>query len=289
MPVKIFFCYAHADEALLKKLKTHLSPLQREGLIDIWYDRDITAGTEWKREISERLDAAQVILLLVSPDFMDSDYCYSIEMKRALERHDRGEARVIPIILRPVYWQGALGKLQALPTDAKPVTDRDWYDKDTAFFNVVEGIRTVLEQPPSSLSSLPVAPTQNPAPRISPSLKVLPEMVSPPLLRKNPTVEQIQQAITSQTNPYAPWGKLVLSDEVNHILKIHDNHSRFEGHYEGDAYIVSHTSASSFLTDSFICLAEDDNFSDFAFQTVVTMENPYAFDRLSADLFFRVG
>ncbi len=88
MPVKIFFCYAHKDEALLKKLKAHLRPLQRQGLIDVWYDREISAGTEWEHEISQHLDEAQIILLLVSPDFMNSDYCYGTEMKRAMERHD---------------------------------------------------------------------------------------------------------------------------------------------------------------------------------------------------------
>jgi hypothetical protein len=144
MAVKIFFCYAHEDEALLKKLKTHLRPLQRQGLIDVWYDRDISAGTEWEREIKQHLNEAKIILLLVSPDFMDSDYCYGVEMQRALERHRRGEARVIPVIVRHVYWQGILGTLQALPTDAKPV--RSWADVDEAFYNVAEGIRTVVEQ-----------------------------------------------------------------------------------------------------------------------------------------------
>ena len=113
MAVKIFFCYAREDEALLKKLKTHLKPLQRQGLIDVWYDRDITAGTEWEREIKEHLNTAQIILLLVSPDFMNSDYCYSVEMQRALQRHEAREASVIPIILRPVSWEGApFSKLQ---------------------------------------------------------------------------------------------------------------------------------------------------------------------------------
>jgi len=143
MSVSIFFCYAHEDEALLKQLKAHLIPLQRQGLIDVWHDRDISAGSEWEQEISQHLNAAQIILLLVSPDSMASDYCYSVEMKRALERHQRGKARVIPIILRHVYWKGILGTLQALPTDAKPV--KSWPDIDEAFFDITEGIRTVVE------------------------------------------------------------------------------------------------------------------------------------------------
>ncbi len=144
MSVSIFFCYAHEDEDLLNKLKRHLWPLQRQGLIAVWHDRDISAGTEWEQEISQHLNAAQIILLLVSPDFMYSEYCYGVEMQRAIERHQRGEARVIPVIMRPVYWQGILGHLQALPTDAKPV--RSWSDVDEAFYNVAEGIRTVVEQ-----------------------------------------------------------------------------------------------------------------------------------------------
>lgn len=140
MPVKIFFCYAHEDEPLLNKLKTHLKPLQRQGLIDVWHDRDISAGTEWEQEINEHLNSAQIILLMVSSDFMDSDYCYSIEMKRAIERHERGEARVIPVILRPAHWQVVLGKLQALPTDARPITDPNWYNLDRALYDVTEGI-----------------------------------------------------------------------------------------------------------------------------------------------------
>src|SRR6266566_5715704 len=143
MAVKIFCCYAHEDEALLKKLKTHLWPLQRQGLIDVWHDRDINAGTEWEQVIKEQLNTAQIILLLVSPDFMASDYCYTIEMKQALERHDKKEATVIPIILRPVYWQGVLGNLQALPKDAKPVISSHWHNEDDAFFNIVEGVMKV--------------------------------------------------------------------------------------------------------------------------------------------------
>ncbi len=146
MAVKIFFCYAHEDEQLLNRLKTYLKPLQRQGLIDIWHDRDISAGKEWEREISKHLNEAQIILLLVSPDFMDSDYCYSVEMQRAIVRHEREEARVIPIILRPIYWQGTLGKLQALPTDAQPIIDRFWHTIDEAFYDVAEGIRKVIEE-----------------------------------------------------------------------------------------------------------------------------------------------
>ncbi len=167
MPVKIFFCYAHEDEQLLNKLKNHLFPLKRTGLIDIWHDRGISAGSDWEQQIKSHLNQAQIILLLISPDFMASDYCYSIEMQRVLERHDLGEARVIPIILRHVYWQGVIGKLQALPTDARPI--KSWPDQDEALYNVTEGIRKVIQEitPKSSplppiLSTQPVSQTPLP-------------------------------------------------------------------------------------------------------------------------------
>jgi tetratricopeptide (TPR) repeat protein len=153
MPVKIFFCYAHEDEELLIKLKTHLRPLQRQGLIDVWYDRNISAGSEWEKEIDKHLNTAQIILLLVSPDFMNSDYCYGKEMQRALERDKRGEARVIPVILRQVYWKDALGHLQVLPVDTFPVISRKWHNLDEAFFDVVKGIREVIE--PDNYNDIP--------------------------------------------------------------------------------------------------------------------------------------
>lgn len=143
--IEVFLCYAHEDEALRQSLAKHLRPLQRQGLIDMWHGRDISAGKEWEHEIDKHLNTAQIILLLVSPDFLDSDYCYSKEMKRAMERHECGEARVIPVILRSVVWQGApFGKLQALPTGAKPV--KKWRDIDEAFSQVVLGILKVVDE-----------------------------------------------------------------------------------------------------------------------------------------------
>ena len=145
MAVKIFFCYAHEDEPYLNKLKAYLRPLQRQELIAVWHDRDISAGSEWELEIKEQLNTAHIILLLISPDFMDSDYCYGIEMQRALERQRHGVARVIPVILRPVYWQNApFAHLQVLPTRAKPVTL--WPNRDAAFLSIAVGVRNAVEE-----------------------------------------------------------------------------------------------------------------------------------------------
>ncbi len=129
--VRLFYSYSHKDETLRNELETHLKLLQRQGLIDTWHDRKIEAGEEWKRKIDENLERADIILLLVSADFIASDYCYEIEMKRALERHEKGEARVIPVILRDCKWNSTpFAKLQALPKDGKAV--KKWPDKDTA-------------------------------------------------------------------------------------------------------------------------------------------------------------
>src|SRR5689334_4469839 len=117
MAVKIVFCYAHEDEKMLIQLKKHLTALQKNGFIETWYDRDIGAGVEWELEIDRQINNAHIILLLISKDFIASNYCYSKEMKVTLERHECGGARVIPIILRPVTWQyESFSKLQVLPT-----------------------------------------------------------------------------------------------------------------------------------------------------------------------------
>src|SRR5262249_17169621 len=156
MPITIFFCYAREDESLLNQLKAHLRSLQRQGLIEVWYDRNISPGAEWEPEIAKKLNTAQIILLLVSPDFINSDYCYGIEIQRALERHQRGEATVIPIILRDVFWHGEpLGKLQALPTDGKAVTDPDWHNPDRAFYTITNGIYQVVQR----LQTAPASPS----------------------------------------------------------------------------------------------------------------------------------
>ena len=144
-PLSIFCSYSHRDAKLRHKLDEHLANLKRSGMVSTWHDQEIIAGKEWAREIDERLNAADIILLLVSASFMASDYCNSVEVKRALERHDAGEARVIPIILRPADWQNSpLGKLQALPKDAKPATL--WADRDEAFLNIAQGISKVITE-----------------------------------------------------------------------------------------------------------------------------------------------
>ena len=121
--VKIFFSYSHKDEDLRDELEIHLSALKRQGIISTWHDRRISPGDEFDGEISEYLEEANIILLLVSPYFIDSDYCYEIEMKRAMERHEQGSTIVIPVILHPCDWHDMpFGKLLACPKDGKPIS-----------------------------------------------------------------------------------------------------------------------------------------------------------------------
>lgn len=156
-PIELFYSYAHSDERLRKRLETHLSALRQQGVITEWHDRKIVAGTDWKRSIDTHLMTAKVILLLISPDFLASDYCYGVEMQRALDRHAAGNACVIPVLLRPVDWQGTpFAHLQCAPKDAKPVTT--WANRDEAFRDVATAIRTAIEQIRLHPSSLP--PTQ---------------------------------------------------------------------------------------------------------------------------------
>jgi TIR domain len=143
--MEIFFSYAHEDRELIDKLARHLSSLRRNNIITTWHYREISPGAEWENEIDSHLNTANIILLLISADFLDSDYCRGIEIRRAMERHNSREARVIPIILRPVDWQGEdFRKLQALPASGRAVTA--WANQDEAFADIAKGIRKVVTE-----------------------------------------------------------------------------------------------------------------------------------------------
>jgi hypothetical protein len=139
----VFYSYSHKDEGLRRQLEAHLSALRRQGEISEWHDRQIVAGSDWARDIDAHLDSADVVLLLLSADFIASDYCWGIEMRRALERHESGEAVVIPVILRPVDWRiEPLSRLQAVPRDGRAVTQ--YRNRDEAWTEVVTAIRRAI-------------------------------------------------------------------------------------------------------------------------------------------------
>lgn len=142
--VNAFISYSHKDQDLRNELESHLAMMTRSGVIDAWHDRRIVAGSELDSAISERLESAQIILLLISADFLASHYCYDIEMGRAMQKHSEGSARVIPVILRSCDWHSApFGKLLATPSDGKPVTM--FANQDEAFTNVAKDVRRAAE------------------------------------------------------------------------------------------------------------------------------------------------
>lgn len=170
----VFFSYSHADEDLRDTLETHLAALKHQGLIDTWHDRCVLAGDELDGEISDKLERADIVLLLVSADFISSNYCYDIEMKRAIERHQAGEARVIPVILRACDWHDTpFGKLLAAPKDGRPV--RSWPDLDDAFLDIVQSIKRAIGETDGSKSRAAA-----PAATAAKSDAAIPQVVSRP-------------------------------------------------------------------------------------------------------------
>jgi TIR domain len=154
--ITVFYSYAPADKEWRDRLAIHLRPLRREGLIKEWSDQQILPGSVRDQEISQAIHSAQIILLLVSADFLASDLQYQIEMQRALERHRQREACVIPIIVHPCDWQHSLyAHLQCLPRNTRPITK--WNNKDEAFLDVVAGIRQSI----ADLAPQEVLPPQN--------------------------------------------------------------------------------------------------------------------------------
>lgn len=144
MVSKVFISYAHKDESFKDNLEEHLSSLKRRGVIDAWSDREIIAGQEWENEIDENLSEANIILLLISSSFNNSDYCSSKEVSIAIQNHREGKAVVIPIILRPCDWHDMpFSDLQGLPKDGVPVSK--WDDEDEAWLNVIDGLKKAIK------------------------------------------------------------------------------------------------------------------------------------------------
>jgi len=142
--VKLFYSYSHKDKRLRDKFEDHLAGLKHRGRISGWHDQMVEPGMEWRREIEKQLKAADIILLLLSPHFMNSDYCYSEEMQQALERHKAGETRIIPILLNYVYLEDTpIAHLQILPRDGKAITDYN-NNRDKVFREIVAEIDQVV-------------------------------------------------------------------------------------------------------------------------------------------------
>ncbi|HWU53199.1 MAG TPA: toll/interleukin-1 receptor domain-containing protein [Tahibacter sp.] len=145
MASRIFFSYAHEDEVYRDRLEKHLALLRRSGLVELWHDRRILAGQQFGQVIDEAIDRADIVLLLVSANFLASEYCYSVELSRALERHRRGEAVVIPVILSHCDRATApFSDLLAAPRDGRPLTE--WPNVDAGYADVAMAVRRVVEE-----------------------------------------------------------------------------------------------------------------------------------------------
>jgi hypothetical protein len=157
----LFFSYSHRDEALRDQLEVQLAMLKRQGIIEAWHDRRIGAGERLHEAIDTHVRQDDIILLLVSPDFLASDYCYDVEVKTALERHRAGDAIVIPVILRPCDWIPAFGFLNATPRDGKAITT--WPNEDEAFLEVAKAVRAAAEsQRKAAEAADPAVPAAQP-------------------------------------------------------------------------------------------------------------------------------
>ncbi len=144
-PTHVFYSYSHHDEPLMAELDGQLSGMRSEGRIKTFWDRNIGPGREWHSEITEELQDADVILFLVSDDFLASRYCQQVELPAAIEMHNQSLVRAVPIILRPCEWQGTpLGRLQAIPRNGRPVTE--WVDRNEAWVEIIRGIQTAIDE-----------------------------------------------------------------------------------------------------------------------------------------------
>ena len=148
-PLKVFLSYSHRNEKMTNNLREHLAPMEDDGLIEIWHDREIEAGADWEGEINRKLVRSDVILLLVSASFLKSDYCKK-ELRDALQKRETGKSVVVPVILRDCDWASTFNlpsyKAQALPRDNRPISGGNWPNQDKAFSEVARELRKLFER-----------------------------------------------------------------------------------------------------------------------------------------------
>ncbi|MGA3041725.1 MAG: protein kinase, partial [Bryobacteraceae bacterium] len=160
--IEIFCSYSHADRPLRDELVKYLELMRESLLIRTWHDGELIPGQDWRREIEDHLRGADIVLLLISVDFLDSEFVRKYELPIALQRHQQGQALVIPVVMRPVPWnQSGLDFLQALPDKVRPVVL--WSPQDLAYVNICEGLFSAVlvwqgrRKPPARPSALPSA------------------------------------------------------------------------------------------------------------------------------------
>jgi hypothetical protein len=144
---KLFISYSHVDTPVLERLHAHMAILKEEGKVSTWFDREILAGGDLDSNIKEKLTSADIFIAIVSPDYLNSKYCYQVEFKAALSQMEAGELVIVPVIAEPCDWHASpLGKMKAIPIDGKPISD--WVNKNTAYLNIIQEIRRLMDVPP---------------------------------------------------------------------------------------------------------------------------------------------
>ena len=253
--IELFISYSHRDEALQRELMKFLKPLERDGLVRCWCDARIEAGQAFDDEIARHLDKADIILLLVSIDFLASDYCYSVEMERAIARHEAGEARVIPIILRHVDWQSApFGKLKAVPKDGRPVMA--WTDKDEAFWDVSREIRRAID----SVSERKVRLTGPTRERASSAVDIRTAQGRPLKFEGDWLVESCD---SEDGNPVPGTRAELTLHQGQYSLRFLDTHYEWKLRRSGNALLGGGMAQQSVIS-ILLLLADDDNFITFS-------------------------
>jgi CheY-like chemotaxis protein len=202
-PVSLFYSYAHEDEALRDELRGHLKILERRGLLSSWHDREIKPGEDWHQKIDAQLQTSDLVLLLVSKDFIDSDYIFGNELTVAMQRHQAGLSTVVPIVVRAINIepddQEALPflKLQALPTDMRPVTS--WPNRDEAWTNVAKGLRATVK----AIHERKAATAQSPKRGMRPTLQPMAPPAAPPsaaAAASDPVLREVVDGFAARVN-----------------------------------------------------------------------------------------
>lgn len=262
--LNIFIAYSHADELLRVRLDIHLANMKRNEKIQTWFDRKIESGELWEDVIFNNLSSSDIILLLISPDFIASDYCYNVEMKKAIEMHEKNEAIVVPIILAHCDWQDSpFSKFQALPKDAKPVIDSKWHSQDEALHSIAEGIKIIVNriikerednivgyftEIDSLKSELLQLSTEVDSLRSEKNKfkKKSTSNITDPLNEKNKIIEKQRNIIRELNNKLSEYSNIEIKDDIIYPLykaKIINIDSIYRGIYLSDTYKDSWSSS----------------------------------------------
>lgn len=211
--MKAFISYSHHDAEFLTALHQHLSALRRQKLLETWTDRDIDAGGILDDEISAAMDNAGLFLLLVSSSFINSDYCYEKEFKKALEKAAIGKAIIVPIIVRSCDWKiPELRQFKALPEDGKAVNSKHWHNMDEAFADIASGLRVMLEKRTNMAEKF--MPAENQVTAAQANLQSYPKFIVPTL----PFAKELLQMIQDHSNEDERGLTEILSDSPVGVL-----------------------------------------------------------------------